>query len=227
MMKTHRPRWVRLDSENTRRNKMKMKELLNMSVAILSVLVTQKINAQQSPFDMTEINTKLELVIGKKIHLNDDSAMFYMLQRESNFTVIENKCKADWSSIIDNFEAIEGGEVAQKMVVWAFQALDAGDYMSAIEKLVTRFEAGTVSKPVILEILYPKGRMRAFLADNHAHARVTAVLNKIKAKVGGDAELITQIDDMLSGESKLRSDKFRDAHQDTSEGNIPQVLLEP
>lgn len=174
---------------------------------------------------MTEINEKLGLVTGKKLHLLDDGNAFARLQRDQDFAFVENKCKTDWSDIIENFEAIEGGEVAQRLIVSAFQALDAGDYMSAIEKLVTRFEADTVGKPVMLEILNPAGRMRAFLADNHAHLRVTAALNKIRAKVGDDAEMINQIDNILSGDTKLNFDKFRDAHQDTSEGNIPKILL--
>lgn len=225
MMKTHRLQRVRLDLENTPRNKMKMKKLFAVSAIGVSVFTAQEIAAQQVPFDMTEINEKLELVIGKKIHQYEDAVGFPRLRRDPDFMVIENKCKTDWSGIIDNFEAIEGGEEAQKLVVSALQELDAGDYMSAIEKLVTRFEAGNVGKPVILKILSPHGRMQAFLADNHAHARVTAALNKIKAKAGDDTEMTSLIDDHLSGEIKTGMDEIREDFAGTGYGNIPQILL--
>lgn len=202
-----------------------MRKLLASICVMLSALATQEVKAQGDQYNMTEINEKLELVIGKKLHLLDDANAFARLRRDPDFAFVEDKCKTDWSAIIDNFEAIEGGEVPQRLVVSAFQALDAADYMSAIEKLVTRFEAGTVGKPIMHEVLNPEGRMQAFLADNHANARVTAALNKIKAKISDDPDMVSQIDGVLSGGTKLNFDKFRDAHQDTSEGNIPIILL--
>jgi hypothetical protein len=202
-----------------------MKKILNISLVILTAITTQGIRAQGEQYDMTEINDRLELATGKNLHLLDDANAYSRLQRDSDFAFVENECKNNWSGIIDNFVAIEGGDDARRLVVSAFQILDAGNYMSAIEKLVARFEAGTVGKPIMHEILNPAGRMQAFLPDNHTHARVIGVLNKIKAKVDGDVQLSEQIDQILSGESKLSFDKFRDAHQDTSEGDIPKILL--
>lgn len=200
-----------------------MKRLLAVTLLSLGAIALQ--NARGASYDMAEINGKLERVTGKKLHLLDDANAFSRLQRDPDFALLENKCKADWGEIIDHFEAIEGGEESWKLVVSALQVLDAEDYMSAIEKLITRFEAGTVGEPVMDWILNPPGRMRAFLADNHAHARVSAALARIKVKVGGTRDLKTRIDDLSSGKSKLGIDQFRDAHQDTSEGNIPTILL--
>ncbi len=202
-----------------------MNKILTTSLVILSALAIQETKAQEEQYSMSEINNRLELVNAKKLHLRDDPNAFSILQEDQDFAAIESKCKTEWSNIIDNFDAIKGGEAAQKLVVSAFQSLDVRDYMSSIEKLVARFESGTVTKLVILEILYPKGRMRAFLADNYANARVAAVLNRIKSKVVGDTELISQIEDIMSGQRKLEFAKFRDAHQDTSEGNIPILML--
>ncbi|MBK1835459.1 hypothetical protein [Roseibacillus ishigakijimensis] len=200
-----------------------MKKILTLLV-LLSALATYEIRAQGAQYDMTEINEKLELVTGKKLHLLDDPNAFSRLQRDPDFAFVENECKTDWDNIIDNFEAIEGGEETQRLVVSALQALDAGNYMSAIEKLVTRFEAGTVDKHIMHEVLNPEGRMRAFLADNHAHARVTAALNKIKVKVD-DADMKTQIDDLLSGETKTGFDEIREDFAGTGYGNIPTIAL--
>lgn len=201
-----------------------MKKILTLLV-LLSALATHEIKAQGAQYDMAEINEKLTLVIEKKLHIYEDAGGFPRMQRDPDFAFVENKCKTDWDDIIDNFEAIEGGEEAQRLVVSALQALDAGDYMSAIEKLVTRFEAGTVDKPIMHEVLNPEGRMRAFLADNHAHARVTAALNKIRVKVGDDADMKTQIDDLLSGETKTGFDEIREDFAGTGYGNIPMIAL--
>ncbi len=174
---------------------------------------------------MTEINDNLELVTGKKLHLLDDPNAFSRLQRDSNFTFVENICKTDWIDIIDNFEAIKGGEEAQRLVVSAFQVLEAGDYISAIEKLVARFEVEDIDKPIMHEVLNPEGRMQAFLADNYTHGRIITVLNKIKTHVGDNAGIKTQIDDLLSGEVKTGFDEIREDFAGTGYGNIAKIIL--
>ncbi len=202
-----------------------MKNLLTVSLLIVSALATDEIRAQEGQYNMTEINKKLEFVIGKKLHLVDDANAFPRMQRDSDFAFVEDKCKTDWNSIIESFEAIEGGDVAQRLVVSALQALDAGNYMTAIEKLVNRFEAGTVGKSIIFEILDPPGRMQAFLADNHTNARVIAALNKMKVKIGEDLDMMGQINDLLSGEVKTGFDEIREDFAGTGYGDIPKILL--
>lgn len=184
----------------------------------------ETINAQQN-FDMSAINQLVQNLMSQKLHIVESSLDVEAREESQEFQQLENKCKTDWSNIIDNFESIEGGDAARRLVVTAFQALEAKDYMTAIEKVVTRFEAGTVQKSIMLEMIRPAGRMQAFLADNHAHPRVISALNRINAKVSDDADLVAGIHAILNGGKKLALDKFRDAHQDTSEGDIPKVLL--
>lgn len=202
-----------------------MKSILKITLLMLCVFANQNIKAQGEQYDMTEINDKLELVIRKKLHLLDDPSAFSKLQSDPDFAFVENKCKIDWLRIIDNFQAIEGGEIAKKLVVAALQVLEAGDYMSAIEKVVTRFEAGTVDQTIIQVVLDPEGRMQAFLADNYVHNRVTTALNKIKAKAADEPEIKALIDNILSGESKIGFDEIREDFAGTGYGNIPKVLL--
>ncbi|MEN8795753.1 MAG: hypothetical protein ABF328_03495 [Akkermansiaceae bacterium] len=198
-----------------------MKKITFIAVA---TIFTNSLFAQQN-YDMNTINQLVQDLKAEQLHVVETALDVAARKESQKFLELENKCKTDWDDIIDNFEAIEGGEEAQRLVVSALQALDAGDYMSAIEKLVTRFEAGTVDKAIMHEVLNPEGRMRAFLADNHAHARVTAALNKIKIKVGDDADMKTQIDDLLSGETKIGFDEIREDFAGTGYGNIPTITL--
>jgi hypothetical protein len=202
-----------------------MKKLVtNLAAIIIGAMTIQLVQAEEV-YDMAEVNQLIENVKKAGILKVDNAFEAELREDNKTFKQLEAKCKTDWNSILENFEAIEGGEDAKKLVVSSFQILDAADYMSAIEKLVTRFEAGTATKAIIVESMNPSGRMQAFLEDNNTHARVIAALNKIKTKVGDDAELVTGIDAILNGSAKLELDKFRDAHQDTAVGDIPKVLL--
>lgn len=198
-----------------------MKKLTFVTIISISI---GALFAQQN-YDMNTVNQLVEDLKAGELHVVETALDVVARQESQEFQQLENECKTNWSSIIDNFEVIEGGEEAKKLVVSAFQALDAEDYMTTIEKMVTRFEAGTVNKSIILEMLRPTGRMQAFLVDNHDHPRVVGALNKIKAETSDDADLIAEIDAILDGDAKLALDKFRDAHEDTSEGDIPKVLL--
>jgi len=193
-----------------------------LSIAIIAVASFGMLLAQQN-YNMNTVNQLAQDVKTEGL-LVVETALDEVARKESlKFQQLENKCKTDWSSIIDNFEAIEGGEDTQKLVVSTFQILEVSDYMSAIEKLAIRFENEAMTKPVIVEILNPTGRMRAFLADNHAHQRVIAALNKIKNKA--DAELIADIDKILSGEIKTGFEEIREDFAGTGYGNIPKLLL--
>lgn len=198
-----------------------MKKFTFIAVLLISI---GSLSAQQN-YNMNTINQLVEDLKAEELHVIETALDVVARQESQEFQQLETECKTNWNSIIDNFEAIEGGEEAKKLVVSAFQVLDAEDYMTAIEKMVTRFEAGTIQKSIMLEMLRPTGRMQAFLVDNYDHPRVVAALNKIKVKASDDADLIAEIDAILNGEAKLALDKFRDAHEDTSEGDIPKVLL--
>ncbi len=202
-----------------------MKKLIkNFAATIIFALAAQLVGAEEA-YDMTEVNQLIEDIKQAGVLKVDNTFEAELREDNEKFKQLGEKCKTDWSAILDNFEAVEGGEDARKLVVSSLQVLEAADYMSAIEKLVNRFEAGTITKAIILETLNPSGRMQAFLEDNRTHSRVIAALNRIKAKVAGDLKLIGEINAILDGSAQLEIDKFRDAHQDTAVGDIPKVLL--
>jgi hypothetical protein len=113
------------------------------------------------------------------------------------------------------------------MVIAAFEGLDAGNYLTALERLAEKFRQNQISKPVMISALRSTGRMQAFLADNYQQARVQTLLNDLKPRFAGDATTQAAITDILSGKTKTDTDNYREAHQDSAEGNIPKVLLPP
>ena len=96
-----------------------------------------------------------------------------------------------------------------------------------LEKLAASLEQSQIDKRYVIEALRPRGRMQAFLPDNYQHPRVQALLNDLKTLLANESEAVESINDILSGETKAGLDTFREAHEDTSEGNIPKVLLQP
>ncbi len=72
--------------------------------------------------------------------------------------------------------------------------------------------------------LSPYGRMRAFVVDNYAHARVANLLNRIKAKAV-NADFKNSLDSIINGEDKTALDDYREGYQGLPEGDIPRVFL--
>lgn len=182
------------------------------------------VDAQES-YNMDSVNQLTKQLITVKAHLIESGLAYEEREKSPKYLQLREKCKTDWSKIIDHFETMEGGEDAQKLVVNAFQVLEASDYMSALEKLTARFQAGKLSKSIILEFFSVQGKMHGFLADNYKHPRVKTMLNAIKAKVGDDAEMTSIINDFLSGEIKDGLDEMRKDFAGTAEGDIPKILL--
>jgi len=177
-------------------------------------------------YDMTNVNQRVSAVLGKKLHEIDSALRVYHLSQDADFVALENICKTDWDEVIDNLNLVDGNDEGRLLVIWALQALDADDYMTALEMLVAKYETDTLDKALIIEAVHPEGRMRGFLADNYQHSRVIAALNDVKTKAAGDTEFISEIDDILGGQAKTGLDDFRGAHPDTSEGNIPVITLQ-
>lgn len=196
----------------------------NIICMLFSFVLTGGVTAQQS-YDMAPVNELITSLVNLGLDVLDNAFEEDKRDAANEYIQLQNKCATDWSSIIDDFESIQGGDNERKLVISAIQVLGATNYINAIDKFVARYEAGTLDKKFILEVLRPRGRMEAFLADNHAHARVVTALNKIKVKVAGDVELTEEINDILNGNAKLEIDLFRSAHIGVPEGNIPSVLI--
>ena len=198
---------------------------MNKFIYIICYLVFLGSVKAQQPYDMAPVNALITNLVN--LGLDEVDNTFEENQRDlsDEFILLQNKCNTDWASIIDNFELIQGGDSERKMVISALQVLGASNYITAIDKFVARFEAGTLDKKFILELLSPRGRMEAFLADNHHHTRVITALNKIKVKVADDADLVETINETLNGDAEEEIDLFRLAHTGLPEGNIPEILI--
>ncbi len=183
-------------------------------------------HAQNQPYDMAPINQIVDNLAEDTLLVVENPLIRSLQQEAADYKNLENICKTDWSEIIDNLGSVVGGEAGCKVVISALQCLDAADYMSALEKIVGHVEQGELDKKALKYILFSTGgRMRAFLEDNYTHPRTIALLNKIKVKVAGDANMIEYINRILSGAAKLSTDQFRDAHQGLAIGNIPRIIL--
>ncbi len=176
---------------------------------------------------MNEINPLVQTLITQNSKPAETALEEQSIAASPQFVQLKGLCQTHWGSILDNLGSVVGGDAGKSMLIAAFEGLDAGSYMAALERLAEQFRQNQISKPVMVSALRSTGRMQAFLADNYQHARVQALLNDLNPRFAGDAATQAAITAILSGEAKTDTDNFREAHQDSSEGNIPRVLLVP
>lgn len=195
-------------------------------LSVISLLFIGTGGLSQGAYDIAPLNSLVDSLILKKIDeaAPDAPSLYQLLNKDTDFIAIQAKCKTDWSDIMDNLSAINGGEKGKGFVLRAMQAMTANDYISLLEKTATLYEAGTINDTVMRMIVTPSGRMRAFVTDNYQHVRVSAVLNRFKTKTG-DAEFKIGLTQIISGEAKTAMDAFRLAYTGTSLGNVPQIIL--
>jgi hypothetical protein len=199
-----------------------MKISQTIFVALIIMILFQK--ASGTGFDMTEINQKIKVITDKRLHLIETAIDEGNLLQSQELQALQAKCSADWLKIAENIELVDGGDENKKIVIYGLELISPQNYATVIETLVTKYENGKVTEDLIQTVLYPMGRMSAFVKDNFGHPRVIVALNRIKTK-SSNANLKNGLDRILSGLVKTRLDEFRAAHQGMPEGNIPTILL--
>jgi hypothetical protein len=202
---------------------MKIIKTLLLTAAVAAFLCQASAAGE---YDMTDVNMQIKVITDKKLNVFISEIEVQNLLDSSEFQALRTKCNTDWAQILEHLDLVEGGDEAKKLIVAGLGDLSAQNYMTAVESIVTKYENGGTSDKVIESLLYPLGRMRAFMRDNYQHPRVVAVLNKIKSKTT-IAALKGDIDRLLDGTAKERLEDFRDAHDGMSEGDIPKVILPP
>ena len=189
------------------------------------LLVCTNLNAQD--FSVNQINQHIQSITSQKLHEINSELDAQNFAESADFTQLEAMMRDHWPEILANFELVEGGNDGKIIIVAAFQALDAPDYMSALETLASKLSQGQIEKIVMLAAIFPSGRMQAFLADNYQHQRVQAFLADLKPRFAGDAETQAAITSLEDGTAKTEIDHFREGHQNLPEGDIPVVMLQP
>ena len=199
-----------------------MKNIKLLLMGLLACVSLQGLQATE--YDMTELNQKVKTVTDKKLDVFISEIEIQDLFDSQEFKDLEVVCKRDWSDIVDNLDLIEGGDKEKNLVFWGMGQLSAADYIALIENITTKYEADSVSEKLLNEVMFPHGKMRAFIADNYAHARVNLVLNRVKNK-SADISMKGRITRILTGKDKSTLDSYREAHAGLPEGNIPKILL--
>lgn len=192
---------------------------------LISLVATLPLYPQTSP--MNQINQLVPGLVAKNAVQPENALEANTIRTSTEFTQLNTLCSANWSAILDDFGSIVSGDDGKIVVLAAFETLSAADYMAAVERVAEKYRQNQVTKKVLISIIRPEGRMQAFLADNYQHTRVQNLLTDLETRLAPDTEQVSFINDLLSGKTKTEFDDFRAAHQDTSEGNIPQVLLQP
>lgn len=181
--------------------------------------------SQTSP--MNQINQLVPGLAAKNAMLPENAVEAHSIKTSTTFIQLKTLCSANWSAVLDDFDSIVLGDDGKAVVLSAFEDLSAEDYMTALERIAEKYGLNQTTKKVLMSMIRPEGRMQAFLSDNYQHTRVQTLLNDLKIRLASDTEQASFVSDLLSGKIKREFDDFRAAHQDTSEGNIPQVLLQP
>jgi hypothetical protein len=202
-----------------------MKTTTIICVVVTATLTFNNLVAQVIPID--RVNQLVQGLVGQRINVVRTALDEQALSSSQDFAQLQTLVIAHWNAILTDFNAIAAGNDGQILIVEAFQSLNAVHYMSALEALALKFAQGQIEKQVMLAAIFPTGRMRAFLADNHQHGRVQAFLADLKPRFSGDRETQAAITNLKDGTTKVELNHFREGHQDTSEGNIPVVPLLP
>ena len=178
-------------------------------------------------FNVSDVNVKIEALVASKAHITNSALDAEDRNSNPDFLAIKNMAVTSWSQMIDNMELLAQGNDGKGLMVEALQVLEPVDYMSAFERLVIKFEAGTLTKEIMTSAVLPSGRMTTFFAYNFQHPRVIASLGKIKNKLPQQDPLIEILNDLLSGERKAAYEAYRQAHVGTSEPTKPILMLPP
>ena len=202
---------------------MKLENLTKLVAASITLLFQ---SAFADFYELGPIDQDVAAITTKKLNKIETSLDEASLLASPEFVSLQTKCSSDWAQIVENVGAINGGQEAVKLVVYALGNLSTQDYITAVETLTTKYESGAATEVTIETVLSPLGRMTDFFDDNYNHARVIAVLNRIKTKTN-KAALKTSIDETLSGSGKTMKDEYRDAHDGLPEGGTPKVILPP
>jgi len=180
--------------------------------------------SQAQGYDMTDVNSKIAAIVDANLHNIESSIEVGTLLKSTEFTALKTKCTADWNQIFDNFNLIENGDTGKKLIMWAMSDLSSTNYMTLIESATNKYTNDTLSENLLQSLLFPEGRMQAFIVDNYQHARVISALNSIATK-SENANFDQWITNILSGQQKTELDNFRDAHVGLAMGNIPSINL--
>ena len=203
-----------------------MRQVKTTLLTILAMAFLLPRNAHAEEYDMTEVNAKAKAITDKKLHVMEASYEPERLLGSPEYQALRARCTTDWEQIVGKFEKIEGGDEAKKLVINGLENLTAQNYMTAVERIVVKYQAGVISDDVIRALHVPMGRMRAFLIDNHAHPRVAAALNQIRAKTK-NAQLKVSLGETLDGSDKADYERDRVELAGTPEGDIPKIILPP
>jgi hypothetical protein len=201
---------------------MKIPKIIFITLSV--IIFFQRVNGAE--YDMNEVNQKIKAITDKRLHLIETAIDEGNLLQSQEMLNLQGKCSVDWVHIVSNLDKIDGGDEAKKLAIYGLGQLPAQDYMSAIEALLTKYEAGLLTEKLLEVVLSPMGRMGYFLTDNFNHPRVITALNRIKLKSTNTA-LKNELNNILSGSDKLMRDNFREAHAGFAEGNTPIVILPP
>jgi hypothetical protein len=210
------------DFKNTHPETMKITRTIFIALSIM--MISQ--SASGAGYDMAEINQKIKAITDKRLHLIETAIDEGNLLQSQEMMNLQGRCTTDWMQIVANFEKIDGGDNAKKMAIIGLGQLSPQDYMTAIEALITKYEAGSLGETLIDSVLFPMGRMGSFLTDNFNHPRVVAAINRVRTKSDNQA-LDNRLSDILNGTDKRMRDDFREAHAGLPEGNTPVVILPP
>ena len=205
----------------------KTMRILNITLpAIVAMVFLLPRAALCEEYDMTDVNTKVKAITDKNLHVMEASYEPEQLLGSPEYQALRAKCTTDWEQIATNIDKVQGGDEAKKLVIYAFENLSPQNYMTAVERVVAKYQEGMVSDAVIRALHLPMGRMRAFLIDNYNHSRVTAALNKIRTKTK-DSQLKASLGETLDGSDKADYERDRVELAGTPEGDIPKVILPP
>jgi hypothetical protein len=201
-----------------------MKITRTIVIFLSVILFSRRVNGVE--YDMNEINQKIKAITDKRLHLIETAIDEGNLLQSQEMLDLQGKCSVDWVQIISNLDKIGGGDEAKKLAIYGLGQLSAQNYMTAIERLVTKYESGLLTEKLIEVVLSPMGRMEHFVIDNFNHSRIIGIVNRIKVK-STNAALKNELNKILSGSDKSMRDSFREAHAGFAEGNTPIVILPP
>ena len=111
----------------------------------------------------------------------------------------KNWLTANWIEILAEIDAVASEERKQRIITAGAEFLAGPKYIEFLARLMTQFEAGKVTKSVVIDAMSPGGQKYGFLAFNFQHPSVRTLCNRAKTLFPEDPEFQSLMTNILSG----------------------------
>lgn len=141
------------------------------------------------------------------------------------FKQLSNKAEEVWLAASQNVNLVAPTEETKDILFDSFEGLSPESYLQYINRALDYYQSHIIDKYAFEGfVLLPHGEKQFFLSYNYQDPRVRAFLLRVKAAFAVDPNIVSCVDDILSGQAKNVNEERR-AEDARYLGTLPIPLL--